>query len=185
MGTEVPFTGDKAQPGRDAYHSPHLVPGSRMSRSYTSSPPSDSKACSGTALLYFKQISRPIRHAKENTFHREELFLQLYLSIKWQRTDSLQTEMATMNGQRGSSQPIASRHSTTWTMELWLITSWLGQIKAHFMYVVSCVRFFRAVFWVILPCEMIVDRSLGLLIPDDGGSTHLWNVGRQSFHTAV
>jgi hypothetical protein len=32
---------------------------------------------------------------------------------------------------------------------------------------------FRAVFWVIL------------LIPDDGGSTHLWNVGRQSFYTAV
>jgi hypothetical protein len=26
---------------------------------------------------------------------------------------------------------------------------------------------------------------LGLLIPDDGGSTHLWNVGRQSFYTAV
>jgi hypothetical protein len=24
-----------------------------------------------------------------------------------------------------------------------------------------------------------------LLIPDDGGSTHLWNVGRQSFYTAV
>jgi hypothetical protein len=23
------------------------------------------------------------------------------------------------------------------------------------------------------------------LIPDDGGSTHLWNVGRQSFYTAV
>jgi hypothetical protein len=27
--------------------------------------------------------------------------------------------------------------------------------------------------------------SLGLLIPDDGGSTHLWNIGRQSFYTAV
>jgi hypothetical protein len=26
---------------------------------------------------------------------------------------------------------------------------------------------------------------LGLLIPDDWGSTHLWNVGRQSFYTAV
>jgi hypothetical protein len=41
---------------------------------------------------------------------------------------------------------------------------------------------FRAVFWVILPCRMIVDRSL---IPDDGGSTHLLNVGRQSFYTEV
>jgi hypothetical protein len=26
---------------------------------------------------------------------------------------------------------------------------------------------------------------LGLLIPDDAGSTHLWNVGRQSFYTTV
>jgi hypothetical protein len=26
---------------------------------------------------------------------------------------------------------------------------------------------------------------LGSQIPDDGGSTHLWNVGRQSFYTAV
>jgi len=32
-------TGGKARPGRDADHSPHLVPRSRMSRSYTSSPP--------------------------------------------------------------------------------------------------------------------------------------------------
>jgi hypothetical protein len=29
----------KARPGRDADHSPHLVPRSRMSRSYISSPP--------------------------------------------------------------------------------------------------------------------------------------------------
>jgi hypothetical protein len=28
-------------------------------------------------------------------------------------------------------------------------------------------------------------QSTILLIPDDGGSTHLWNVGRQSFYTAV
>jgi hypothetical protein len=27
--------------------------------------------------------------------------------------------------------------------------------------------------------------ALGSLIPDDGGSTHLWNVGRQSFYMAV
>jgi hypothetical protein len=36
---------------------------------------------------------------------------------------------------------------------------------------------FRVVFWDILPCKMIV--------PDDGGSTYLGNVGRQSFYTAV
>jgi hypothetical protein len=44
----------------------------------------------------------------------------------------------------------------------------------------SLLLLFRAVFWGILPCKMIVE-----LIPDDGGSTHLWNVGRQSFYTAV
>jgi len=39
MGTGGPFPGGKARPGRDADHSPHLVPRSRMSRSYTSFPP--------------------------------------------------------------------------------------------------------------------------------------------------
>jgi hypothetical protein len=51
MGTGGSFPRDKARPGRDADHSPHLVPRSRMSRSYTSSPPSATMACSGTALL--------------------------------------------------------------------------------------------------------------------------------------
>jgi hypothetical protein len=33
---------------------------------------------------------------------------------------------------------------------------------------------FRAVFWVVLPCKIIVDqRFRGAYIPDDGGSTHL------------
>jgi hypothetical protein len=39
MGTGVLSPGVKARPGRDADHSPHLLPRSRMSRSYTSSPP--------------------------------------------------------------------------------------------------------------------------------------------------
>jgi hypothetical protein len=39
MGTGGPFPGGKARPGRDADRSLHLVPRSRMSRSYTSSPP--------------------------------------------------------------------------------------------------------------------------------------------------
>jgi hypothetical protein len=34
---------------------------------------------------------------------------------------------------------------------------------------------FRFVFWDVLPCHR----------PDDGGSTYLWNVGRQLFYTAV
>jgi hypothetical protein len=50
MGTECPFPRGKARTGRDADHSPHLVLRSRMSRSYTSSPPCTFIACSGTAL---------------------------------------------------------------------------------------------------------------------------------------
>jgi hypothetical protein len=39
MGTGGFFPGVKSPPGRDADHSPHLVPRLWMSRSYTSSPP--------------------------------------------------------------------------------------------------------------------------------------------------
>jgi hypothetical protein len=39
MGTGCPFPGGKARLGRDADHSPHVVPRSRMSRSYTFSLP--------------------------------------------------------------------------------------------------------------------------------------------------
>jgi hypothetical protein len=38
MGTGCSFPGAKERLGRDADHSPHLVPNSRMSRSYISSP---------------------------------------------------------------------------------------------------------------------------------------------------
>jgi hypothetical protein len=50
MGTGGPFPGGKARPGRGTDHSPHLVPRSRMSRSYTSSPPSALVACSMPSL---------------------------------------------------------------------------------------------------------------------------------------
>jgi hypothetical protein len=50
MGTGDPLPGGKAQPGRDADNSPHLLP--RSSRSYTPLPSSASMACSGTDLLY-------------------------------------------------------------------------------------------------------------------------------------
>jgi len=36
---------------------PHLVLRSRMSRSYTSSPPCASMVCCGTALLYYQQFT--------------------------------------------------------------------------------------------------------------------------------
>jgi hypothetical protein len=39
IGTGGPFPRAKAQQGRVADHSPHLVPRLRMGRSYTSSPP--------------------------------------------------------------------------------------------------------------------------------------------------
>jgi hypothetical protein len=39
MGTRGPFARGKVQLERDADHSPHLLPRSRMSRSYTSSRP--------------------------------------------------------------------------------------------------------------------------------------------------
>jgi hypothetical protein len=51
-------TGGKARPGRNADLSPHLVPRSRMSRSYTSSPPSAFVACSATAFTYLLSRSR-------------------------------------------------------------------------------------------------------------------------------
>jgi hypothetical protein len=48
---------------------------------------------------------------------------------------------------------------------------------------------FRVVFWDIVPCKMIVDRRFrGTYCLHHQGSlmsTHLWNVGRQSFYTAV
>jgi hypothetical protein len=51
MGTGDAFPG-KARPGRDADHSRHLMPKSRMSMSYTPLPQSAFVACSGTALAF-------------------------------------------------------------------------------------------------------------------------------------
>jgi hypothetical protein len=52
MGTGGPFPGAKCGWGVTLTTHPHLVPRSRMSRSCTSSPPSATMACSGTALLF-------------------------------------------------------------------------------------------------------------------------------------
>jgi hypothetical protein len=46
VGTGGSFPGGEARPGRDADHSPHFLPRSRMTRSYTS------VACSETALQW-------------------------------------------------------------------------------------------------------------------------------------
>jgi hypothetical protein len=45
-------------------------------------------------------------------------------------------------------------------------------ISVRFQVLTAASMKFRIVFWVVL-------------IPDDGGSTYLWNVGRQLFYTAV
>jgi hypothetical protein len=50
MGTGGPFPGAKRGRGVTLTTHPHLLPRSRMSRSYTSSPSSATMACSGTAL---------------------------------------------------------------------------------------------------------------------------------------
>jgi hypothetical protein len=59
MGTGGPFPGAKERPRRDADHSPHLVPRSCMSRSYTPLPPSAFVACNGTALAFSYWLSYP------------------------------------------------------------------------------------------------------------------------------
>jgi hypothetical protein len=65
MGTGGAFPGAKARQGREADHAP--VPSSRMSRSYISSPPSASAACSGTAipLRWYKPTQLIIVHGAE------------------------------------------------------------------------------------------------------------------------
>jgi hypothetical protein len=54
MDTGGTLTGGKVGPGRDADYYPHLVTMSRISRSYTSSPPSASMVCGGTAYLFIQ-----------------------------------------------------------------------------------------------------------------------------------
>jgi hypothetical protein len=53
MGAVGPFPGAKRGRGVTLTAHPHLVPRSRMSRSYISSPPSATMTCIGTSLLCF------------------------------------------------------------------------------------------------------------------------------------
>jgi hypothetical protein len=68
--------------------------------------------------------------------------------------------------------------------------------NVRFQVLTAASMMFRIVFWDVLLCKLIVDRRFRvayclhhqgwlIIIPDDGGSTHLWNVGRQLFYTAV
>jgi hypothetical protein len=58
MGTGVLSLGDKEGPGRVADPSPHLVPRSRMSRSYTSSPLGVCMEVAGQ--IYFSLLYPPV-----------------------------------------------------------------------------------------------------------------------------
>jgi hypothetical protein len=74
---------------------------------------------------------------------------------------------------------IAAVAATTYALQGRLRRRWEAVCYAYynnirnlrFQVLTAASMMFRAVFWV--------------LIPDDGGSTHLWNVGRQLFYTAV
>jgi hypothetical protein len=65
MGTGGPFPGAKARPGHDADHSPHLVPWSRMSRSYFFMPLSllPARYTTSSCLYHFSQPATRLLHA--------------------------------------------------------------------------------------------------------------------------
>jgi hypothetical protein len=88
----------------------------------------------------------------------------MYSRVKWLSTDVSEVMMEAV---RTSETSIHSNESTR---------SYIPQDSKLFLSV------FRIVFWDVLPFKMIVDRNFR---GDDGDSTHLWNVGWQSFHTAV
>jgi hypothetical protein len=60
IGTGGSFPGAKRDQGVTLTTHPHLVPRSRMSTNYTSSPPSATMTCSGTSLVLFykRQITQ-------------------------------------------------------------------------------------------------------------------------------
>jgi hypothetical protein len=53
----------------------------------------------------------------------------------------------------------------------------MTEVSVSFQVLTVASMKFRIVFWIVLPCKIIVDRRF---IPDDGGSTYLWNFGRHS-----
>jgi hypothetical protein len=59
------FPRGKARPGRDADHSPHLVPRSRMVRATPPLPPSAIIACSGTALFLVSTVAVAVASTPE------------------------------------------------------------------------------------------------------------------------
>jgi hypothetical protein len=79
MGTVGPFPGAKARPGRDADHSAHLAPRSRMSRSYTSSPP---KRPRGLQWDFFSFFSKESESDSESKLPRYEDKVAIIAQVK-------------------------------------------------------------------------------------------------------
>jgi hypothetical protein len=78
MGTRGPFPRGKVWPGRDADHSPQLVPRSWMTRSYTSSPPPAPKWCVvGLAFYLPAEHLLKLPHHSCQTAHTEMLQIKI------------------------------------------------------------------------------------------------------------
>jgi hypothetical protein len=79
----------------------------------------------------------------------------------------------------------------TWFESCWWLLVWTLRKLVRFQVLTAASMKFRFVFLDVLPCKIIVDRRfrgtccLHQHRPDDGGSTYLWNVGRQIFYTVV
>jgi hypothetical protein len=85
MGTGVLSPGVKRGRGVMLITHPHLVPRLSMSRSYASSPPCASMACSGTALLLRerkRKMEKISLHIKRETSSSFLLFAKYYYSDK-------------------------------------------------------------------------------------------------------
>jgi hypothetical protein len=91
MGTGRPFSGVKRGWGVTLTTHPYLVPRVRMSRSYSSSPPSASMACNGTALLY-------LLHLVGST---GGLILSYYPGIRMERLRKTTKTSVRIGGSRG------------------------------------------------------------------------------------
>jgi hypothetical protein len=91
MGTEGIFPGGKVRPGRDADHSPHLVPTWWMSRSYTSFPPALPHVCCGTVLPKFREHSEDHCCWIENGSCR---FSKTEEACQWKYVNSMKLKVA-------------------------------------------------------------------------------------------
>jgi hypothetical protein len=84
VGSGASLPGGKARPGYNAEHLLHLVPRSRMSRSYTSSPPDASMACSGTALLLFLLLNFRTLYSRRQHFDAFFIFINVFRGkVNW------------------------------------------------------------------------------------------------------